>query len=223
MERFESLDLIKDMWNLVNQNVSVYQSDFNYDKEYILEEFRERNVKDFIWFLRETGTCCAKEREAYIQGTFENAECLSFLAQSKAFFVHLSELKKNGQVLGSVYEVSSEKLLEQIVNCSVPPEKVEMVFMEGEKAGEALVLPYEIFVNEAARYGRDNGPFLKKFLLSEENEERLRRVLQQNRVERGIAEVVSPSLHSMIQKANHVLSEGQKRDDGSPKKREPMR
>ena len=59
-KKYENLDVVNALWSIVKQNTGLYQSDFKFDKEKILQGVQSGSEKDrnLIWLSRSCGTCC---------------------------------------------------------------------------------------------------------------------------------------------------------------------
>ena len=133
--KYECDDLFEMLDVLVERNVKHYKTDYELDKEFFKKVASNPSItdRDFIWFTRDCGTQCAEERAAYIDGTYDHAQCYTFLHDPsvEAFFVHIDGIENN-KITGSVYSVEPLKLYTEIMNNKVPAAQVELTPKEGD-------------------------------------------------------------------------------------------
>lgn len=181
MMPFKSENLLLDLAWLVEKGVKHYKSDFEFDKEILLNA-AESPGKRFIWFTRECGTCCLLERDAYINETYGHSECMTFLPDESTmvFAIHI-EGKHNDKITGAVYPLDREQLLEDIKENSVPARDIVLRFEDRE----LLKLNYERY--NANPYGYVEGYKLltKEYLPGIVDEAKLLRHLKGLEEERG--------------------------------------
>ena len=184
MIRYDSKDLFSDLGKLVEQDVKHYQSDFTIDKEILLESF-ERGEQDFIWWTRENGTGCIREREAFLKETSARNSCLYWLTGDetvKAYTVNVRGTV-NGQMIGSIYPMDTKELADQIEKESVPVASVTIV----PEQGESVLVDYQEFNKACLSYGDKYGKYSLLYHPSEENQSKLSAILQGNKTKRAKA------------------------------------
>jgi hypothetical protein len=71
LNKFEDVDVTASLEAIMKQNTAFYQSDFDIDKEIIKRAAESPNAGDkmLLWFSRPSGTCCIKERDAFLKDT----------------------------------------------------------------------------------------------------------------------------------------------------------
>ena len=71
LNKFENVDVTASLEAIMKQNTAFYQSDFDIDKEIIKRAAESPNAGDkmLLWFSRPSGTCCIKERDAFLKDT----------------------------------------------------------------------------------------------------------------------------------------------------------
>ena len=67
---FLNVDVLETLQKIMEHNTSYYQTDFNYDREMLMEAAKDRNAhKQFFWMSRHGGTHCFPEQSVYIEQT----------------------------------------------------------------------------------------------------------------------------------------------------------
>ena len=71
MNRFENLDVVAALDQLMRQNTAFYRTDFEIDKEIIGRAAASDKAEDktLLWMSRPSGTYCFRESDVYLQGT----------------------------------------------------------------------------------------------------------------------------------------------------------
>lgn len=69
MNRFENVDILAALEQLMRQNTAFYQSDFEIDKEIIGRAAASDKAEDktLLWMSRPSGTHCFRESDVYLQ------------------------------------------------------------------------------------------------------------------------------------------------------------
>ena len=71
MNRFENVDVLAALEQLMRQNTAFYRNDFEIDKEIIGRAAASDKAEDrtLLWMSRPSGTHCFRESDVYLQGT----------------------------------------------------------------------------------------------------------------------------------------------------------
>lgn len=71
MNRFENLDVVVALDQLMRQNTAFYRTDFEIDKEIIGRAAASDKAEDktLLWMSRPSGTYCFRESDVFLQGT----------------------------------------------------------------------------------------------------------------------------------------------------------
>ena len=110
LNKFENVDVTASLEAIMKQNTAFYQSDFDIDKEIIKRAAESPNVGDkmLLWFSRPSGTCCIKERDAFLKGTREHNTWKFYGEQTRdrvlAYAVELTGIQ-DGKITGNLYEL----------------------------------------------------------------------------------------------------------------------
>lgn len=129
---FQNVDVLETLQKIVEHNTSYYQTDFQYDKEKLLEAAGDRNgYRQFLWLSRESGTWCFPERDVYIENTSPHNTWEYYGGSRsdhvKAFWIELHD-RKDDKVLGDILEIDYQKHLDYLCTHSFAPKQVEVVF-----------------------------------------------------------------------------------------------
>ena len=70
MNRFENVDVLAALEQLMRQNTAFYRNDFEIDKEIIRQSAASDRAGDktLLWMSRPSGTYCFRERDVFLQG-----------------------------------------------------------------------------------------------------------------------------------------------------------
>ena len=126
--KFEDVDILDALGQIVELNTHHYKDDFDLDKELIPKLALSGNPEDrrLLWMSRPCGTYTLREREVYLQESYENNVWRFYHEQTRdkvlAYALVLKDLQ-DGKVTGDIY---------------CPTEKVTTSFSDGE----VVSLPY---------------------------------------------------------------------------------
>ena len=110
MNRFENVDVLAALEQLMRQNTAFYQSDFEIDKEIIGRAAASDKAEDktLLWMSRPSGTHCFRESDVYLQGTRQHNTWKFYGEQTRdrvlAYAVELTG-KVQGVIRGNLYEL----------------------------------------------------------------------------------------------------------------------
>ena len=110
MNRFENVDVLAALEQLMRQNTAFYRSDFEIDKEIIGRAAASDKAEDrtLLWMSRPSGTHCFRESDVYLQGTRQHNTWKFYGEQTRdrvlAYAVELTG-KVRGVIRGNLYEL----------------------------------------------------------------------------------------------------------------------
>ena len=110
MNKFENVDVLASLQQIMQQNTAAFQNDFDIDKKILTQAAKSKNAEDkvYLWFSRPNGTHCLRERDVFLRGTREHNTFRFYHEQTKervlAYAVVLSGME-SGKVKGSIYEL----------------------------------------------------------------------------------------------------------------------
>lgn len=110
MNRFENVDVLAALDQLMRQNTAFYQSDFEIDKEIIGRAATSDKAEDktLLWMSRPSGTHCFRESDVYLQGTRQHNTWKFYGEQTRdRVLAYAVELTGNvrGVIRGNLYEL----------------------------------------------------------------------------------------------------------------------
>ena len=104
MNKFENVDVLASLQQIMQQNTAAFQSDFDIDKKILTRAAKSKNAEDkvYLWFSRPNGTHCLRERDVFLRGTREHNTFRFYHEQTKervlAYAVVLSGME-SGKVV----------------------------------------------------------------------------------------------------------------------------
>ena len=107
MNKFENVDVLASLQQIMQQNTAAFQNDFDIDKKILTQAAKSKNAEDkvYLWFSRPNGTHCLRERDVFLRGTREHNTFRFYHEQTKervlAYAVVLSGME-SGKVKGSI-------------------------------------------------------------------------------------------------------------------------
>ena len=110
MNKFENVNVLASLQQIMQQNTAAFQNDFDIDKKILTQAAKSKNAEDkvYLWFSRPNGTHCLRERDVFLRGTREHNTFRFYHEQTKervlAYAVVLSGME-SGKVKGSIYEL----------------------------------------------------------------------------------------------------------------------
>ena len=110
MNKFENVDVLASLQQIMQQNTAAFQNDFDIDKKILTQAAKSKNAENkvYLWFSRPNGTHCLRERDVFLRGTREHNTFRFYHEQTKervlAYAVVLSGME-SGKVKGSIYEL----------------------------------------------------------------------------------------------------------------------
>ena len=126
MNRFENVDVLAALEQLMRQNTAFYRSDFEIDKEIIGRAAASDKAEDrtLLWMSRPSGTHCFRESDVYLQGTRQHNTWKFYGEQTRdrvlAYAVELTG-KVRGVIRGNLYELDENgtKLIQGCIGAAI--------------------------------------------------------------------------------------------------------
>lgn len=156
--KFESVDVLDFMRQVVELNTQFYKEDFDMDKELIQYFACSDDLRNqyLFWMSRSCGTYTLREWDVYLQDSPANKTWLYYYEQNKdsilAYAVKLDGIK-DGKVIGSIFPLDYSSSVERTKLLSCPIEKISVLFQDGTN----VVLPYENYCNEVRGFTVKHG------------------------------------------------------------------
>lgn len=183
--RFEGIDILDALGQIMELHTQHFKQDFDLDKELIpkLAVSADPEDKRLLWMSRPCGTYTLRERETYLDGSYENSVWKYYHEQSKdpvlAYALSIKGIQ-DGKVMGNIYPLDYPSHVERVKLLTCPIEKVTVTFEDGA----VVTLPYQTrrqFINELSP---EHGT--PKFMRYEpESEQELAMILKRERFMRS--------------------------------------
>lgn len=86
MNKFENVDVLASLQQIMQQNTAAFQNDFDIDKKILTQAAKSKNAEDkvYLWFSRPNGTHCLRERDVFLRGTREHNTFRFYHEQTKS-------------------------------------------------------------------------------------------------------------------------------------------
>lgn len=136
--KFDNVDVTASLEAIMKQNTGFYQSDFDIDKQIIAEKAASPRKEDktLLWFCRQSGTHCFRERDVFIKDTAPNNTWRFYKEQTSdpilAYAVELIGVK-DGKITGNLYELDYAQQYERIKENTVDAGTVTLVYEHGTR------------------------------------------------------------------------------------------
>lgn len=140
--KFSNVDILFFMNEVVQKHMKYYQSDFEIDKEILLEaaEKQEQQDKMFVWLCRECGTWCLQERDVFLKDTREYNTLKFYREQTKepilAFIIEVISATAIS-VIGNVYALNYKEYSHHVVSTALPTKSILFQYEHGYRMKEA--------------------------------------------------------------------------------------
>lgn len=150
--RFEGVDILDALGQIMELHTQHFKQDFDLDKELIPKLAVSADPEDrrLLWMSRPCGTYTLRERETYLDGSYENSVWKYYHEQSKdpvlAYALSIKGIQ-DGKVMGNIYPLDYPAHVERVKLLTCPIEKVTVTFEDGA----VVTLPYQTrrqFINE---------------------------------------------------------------------------
>ena len=136
--KFMGVDLLHTMSTIVNAHTDHYKSDFDYDREMLLEAADKPNKQDktFLWLCRDSGTWLLNERNTFIRNTSENNTFL-FYAENhfKDVLAYAVEItgRDGDKVIGNLYALDYECHAAHVFSAALMPSVIVLNYQAGTR------------------------------------------------------------------------------------------
>ena len=142
--RFEGVDILDALGQIMELHTQHYKDDFDLDKELIPKLAVSADPEDrrLLWMARPCGTYTLRERETYLDGSYENNVWKYYHEQSKdSVLAYALSIKgiQDGKVMGNIYPLDYPAHVERVKLLTCPIEKVTVTFEDGA----VVTLPYQ--------------------------------------------------------------------------------
>lgn len=134
MQKFENVDVLAALDEIMRQNTAFYQSDFDIDKGIIQRAAASDQALDKtpLWMSRPSGTYCFRERDVFLKDTRQHNTWRFYGEQTRdkilAYAVDLTGTK-DGTIRGNLYELDYQQHFRHVID-AVLPVSVNRLFYE---------------------------------------------------------------------------------------------
>lgn len=138
MNRFENVDVLAALEQLMRQNTAFYRSDFEIDKEIIGRAAASDKAEDrtLLWMSRPSGTHCFRESDVYLQGTRQHNTWKFYGEQTRdrvlAYAVELTG-KVRGVIRGNLYELDYPQHFRHVAAEAVQADNIILHYEKGDR------------------------------------------------------------------------------------------
>ena len=224
--KFEDVDILDVLNQIVELNTHHYKDDFDLDKELIPKLAVSGNPEDrrLLWMSRPCGTYTLREREVYLQEIYENNVWRIYHEQTKdkdlAYALVLKHMQ-DGKVTGDIYPLDYAAHVERVKLLTCPIAKVTVAFGDGA----VVSVPYgnhkPLINGLAAIHGKTKSVFYEP-----ESGRELSAILERERFKRSyharagdmetyIAKLEKSTMRGRMKEAKNTVT---KPDKGTPRK-----
>lgn len=144
MNRFENVDVLAALEQLMRQNTAFYRNDFEIDKEIIGRAAASDKAEDrtLLWMSRPSGTYCFRESDVYLQGTAQHNTWKFYGEQTRdrvlAYAVELTG-KVRGVIRGNLYELDYPQHFRHVAAEAVQADNIILHYEKGDREQPAGV------------------------------------------------------------------------------------
>ena len=125
MQKFENVDVIAALSEIMRQNTAFYQSDFDIDKGIIQRAAASDQAVDktLLWMSRPSGTYCFRERDVFLKDTRQHNTWCFYGEQTRdkilAYAVELTGTKDD-IIQGNLYELDYQQHFRHVIDAALP-------------------------------------------------------------------------------------------------------
>lgn len=146
MNRFENVDILAALEQIMGQNTAFYQSDFEYDKSTIRRAAISDKTEDraLLWMSRPSGTYCFRERDVFLQDTRQHNTWRFYGEQTRdrvlAYAVEVTGTE-GGRVWGNLYELDYPRHFRHVAAQAVQADTVTLYYEHGSREHSCAMRP----------------------------------------------------------------------------------
>ena len=138
MNKFENVDVLAALEQIMCQNTAFYQDDFEIDKEMLRQAAVSDKAEDktLLWMSRPSGTYCFRERDVFLQDTRQYNTWKFYGEQTRdhvlAYAVELTG-KVGGKIRGTLYELDYQQHFRHVIAEAVKADNLILHYEKGDK------------------------------------------------------------------------------------------
>lgn len=179
--KFEDIDLISALQQITDIHTENYKEDFELDRK-LLQSLAASDYsedKHLLWMSRPSGTYLLREREVYIEDTFENKTWEFYHDQTGdpilAYSVEITGTR-DGTVIGNLVELDYAAHVDRMKQLTVEIDKAAVTFSDES----TCYLPFKSYRRDAAELEEAHGKICSVGFLPE-SEQELAMILRRER------------------------------------------
>lgn len=138
MNKFENVDVLAVLEQIMRQNTAFYQDDFEIDKEMIRKAAASDKAEDktLLWMSRPSGTYCFRERDVFLKDTRQYNTWKFYGEQTRdhvlAYVVELTG-KVGGKIRGTLYELDYQQHFRHVIDAALPVSVSRLFYEHGSR------------------------------------------------------------------------------------------
>ena len=138
MNKFENVDVLAALEQLMRQNTAFYRNDFEIDKEAIRQAAASDRAEDktLLWMSRPSGTYCFREHDVFLQDTRQHNTWRFYGEQTRdrilAYAVELTG-KVGGKIRGNLYELDYPQHFRHVAVEAVQADTITLHYEKGDR------------------------------------------------------------------------------------------
>ena len=138
MQKFENVDVIAALSEIIRQNTAFYQSDFDIDKGIIQRAAASDQAVDktLLWMSRPSGTYCFRERDVFLKDTRQHNTWRFYGEQTRnkilAYAVELTDTKDD-TIRGNLYELDYQQHFRHVIDAALPVSVSRLFYEHGSR------------------------------------------------------------------------------------------
>ena len=134
MQKFENVDVIAALGEIMRQNTAFYQSDCNIDKGII--QRAAASDQALLWMSRPSGTYCFRERDVFLKDTRQHNTWRFYGEQTRdkilAYAVELTGTKDD-IIRGNLYELDYQQHFQHVIDATLPVSVNRLFYEHGSR------------------------------------------------------------------------------------------
>ena len=138
MQKFENVDVLAALGEIMRQNTAFYRNDFDIDKEIIKRAAASDQAVDkaLLWMSRPSGTYCFRERDVFLKDTRQHNTWRFYGEQTRdkilAYAVELTGTQ-DGTIRGNLYELDYQQHFRHVIEATLPVSVNRLFYEHGSR------------------------------------------------------------------------------------------
>ena len=138
MQKFENVDVLAALEQIMRQHTAFYQNDFDIDKSIIHRDAASDQAVDktLLWMSRPSGTYCFRERDVFLKDTRQHNTWRFYGEQTRdkilAYAVELTDTKDD-TIRGNLYELDYQQHFRHVIDAALPMSVSRLFYEHGSR------------------------------------------------------------------------------------------